>query len=377
MFLRRDILYKRIPALFLLMVLVLFPQQGIAQGSGAALQFDLKKAMELAVAQNQDTALAQLNVEAKRMACREAEAAARDLPASIVTTYPLALQKYVAPRVAAMDLVLAQRNAELAEKNIRLLTERQFYTLLKARQEVALKEAALTRSKELLTQVKEKLRVGVGTRMEVLAQEATLTQAEAALENAKAQAENAALDLKRTLNLNLDQKIDLVGDFDPSAPEAISLETVTKDALATSLAVLAAREKMVTAEIIFQQAKKFYTPNVFTYRESNYNLEVAKVNIAKTEAEIRAGVLKDYNKLTAAASGITALAKGVEQAKEALRLTKMRYEVGMATSLEVEQVADRLAEIELQLLAARYDYQLFLTKFHYRLFDSASAAASA
>lgn len=91
-------------------------------------------------------------------------------------------------------------------------------------------------------------------------------------------------------------------------------------------------------------------------RQAEAEVEAAQV----AEQQVREGVALEVQQailsMNEAAERMQAAGKNVEQAREALRLAKVRYQEGVSTALEVTDAQTTLTQAESNLVNARYDY---------------------
>lgn len=353
-----------------------------AEESGA-MSLSLDQAQKIALENNDDLKLARLAVENAKVALQEAEDAADDIPADSVTSYtgnPLlgasgAVTKYVTPVQKANELAAAERALQDAENGIRLQVEATYYTLLEAAETVKNKEAALERARENLRLAKARQEAGTAARVEVLAQELAVNQAEVELETARNSYEKARLDFNRLLGLPLETKVELTDEFS-FAPLDIALEEFLDRELKGNSTILNATDALKLAQVNLEQAGRFYTPNVYTYRKAAFAVQQAEAAVQRTETQVEVAVRKAYLDLSSAAAAYPLAEKGLELARERERLVRLQYEVGLATSLELKAAEDALAEAEAGVLSAIHRYNLAKTPFKYHLFTAASGSAA-
>lgn len=344
----------------------------------------LTQAQEIALENNDDLKLARLAVENAKVARREAEDAADDLPAADVTSYtgnPLlgaagAVTKYVTPVQKANELAAAERALLDAENGIQLQVEARYYTLLEAAEAVKNKEAALERARENLRLAKARQEAGTAAQVEVLAQELAVNNAEAELEMARNNHEKAGLDFNRLLGLPLETKVELTDEFTFTPLEVDPGEVVTRE-LKENSTILNARDALKLAEVNLEQAGRFYTPNVYTYRKAAYGAQQAEAATHRAETQVEVAVRQAHLDLSSAAAAYPLAQKGLELARERERLVRLQYEVGLATSLDLTGAEDALAEAEAGVLTIIHRYNLAKTPFKYRLFTAGGAGSAA
>ncbi|MGI6331717.1 MAG: TolC family protein [Zhaonellaceae bacterium] len=364
----------------LLLLLTLIPAVA-APAEDETLSLTLEEAMELALANNNQVELNRLSIEKAKLELEQAkhgakkidfdaiDAMPREMRAGLgLDMYQLHLAKYVAPVASQAKLTIAEKQVELSENVLRLEVEKNYYELLRKKTALDNAQNALLRAQEQLRIAQESYKAGVLAKSDVVGAEVLVASKEAEVVNAQNQFDKAVMNLAQTLGLELDTKIVPATQFS-FEPVIIDLAKEVEKALEQDISVIGAKEGLKVAEVTFEQARGFYTPNVFMYREAEYGLEEAKVNLKKAQDEVELKVRNAYLDLLSAQKAYETLEKSLEAAKENYRVAKLRFEAGVATRLEMEQAADQLSEQEGSLMEMLYNYNLAAALFKYGIFN--------
>lgn len=364
----------------LLLLLTLIPAVA-APAEDETLSLTLEEAMELALANNNQVELNRLSIEKAKLELEQAkhgakkidfdaiDAMPREMRAGLgLDMYQLHLAKYVAPVASQAKLTIAEKQVELSENVLRLEVEKNYYELLRKKTALDNAQNALLRAQEQLRIAQESYKAGVLAKSDVVGAEVLVASKEAEVVNAQNQFDKAVMNLAQTLGLELDTKIVPATQFS-FEPVIIDLAKEVEKALEQDISVIGAKEGLKVAEVTFEQARGFYTPNVFMYREAEYGLEEAKVNLKKAQDEVELKVRNAYLDLLSAQKAYETLEKSLEAAKENYRVAKLRFEAGVATRLEMEQAADQLSEQEGRLMEMLYNYNLATALFKYGIFN--------
>jgi outer membrane protein len=271
-----------------------------------------------------------------------------------------------------------------------------FFDALRAAELVGVAEARLRRAEQGLETAQRRLDVGSATRSDVLRSRLELTDALQALAEAHSQRGTAAHVLGR-----------LAGLDHPVAPRA-GIETEVRplaladDELRALIdtgapAVLAAEASVQVAEATAQVARAQYLPtlrlssgydwfnqersfddgrtswglrlglsyplfNGFqreeTVQRSQIQASIARATLEDARRAARTNLERVLASLRLAEQRIALTTEAVEVAEEDLRVQEERYRLGATTILERLTSQASLAQAELNLVAARYDYQL-------------------
>ena len=341
------------------------------------LHLSLDEAIEMAMEENAEINLARVGVEKAKTNLRKVNRRAdnledaRDAGASFrqigISSYDYALSTRVAPRSAEMELLLAERGLEATKRGIKISVENAYYDVLKAEGERENVKGALRRAEEHLRLAEVGYEVGSAARLEIINAEVNLAGKKAAVTAAENAYKASIMDFNNVIGLPLDEKVNLTSSFE-FEPAEIELSAVIEEAKEYDISYLAAQEGKAVAEKVFEVASGHYTPNVFTYREAEYDYEEAKMEADQAEKELELNVNKAYLNLKSAEERYNTVEKSVKQAEESYRLTKLRYEVGMSTQLEMEDAGGNHDEAKAELLNALYDYNLMKAQFKHAVF---------
>ncbi len=372
---------KKIISLAVMLLLLTFLPAVVVPAEDETLSLTLEQAMELALANNNQVELNRLSIEKAKLGLEQAKHAAKKIDFDAIDAMPremraglgldmyqLHLAKYVAPVASQANLTIAEKQAELRENVLRLEVEKNYYELLRKKTALDNAKNALLRAQEQLRIAQESYKAGVLAKSDVIGAEVLVASKEAGVVNAQNQFDKAILNLAQTLGLDLDTKIVPATQFS-FEPITIDLAKEINKALEQDISVIGAKEGLKVAEVTFEQARGFYTPNVFTYREAEYGLEEAKVNLKKAQDELELKVRSAYLDLLSAKTAYETLEKSLEAARENYRVAKLRFEAGVATRLEMEQAADQLSEQEGSLMEMLYNYNLAAALFKYGIFN--------
>jgi outer membrane protein len=240
----------------------------------------------------------------------------------------------------------------------------------------------LERAREQLRFAESRLEVGTATRSDQLRAELEMGNAELALVDAESSLRSIRLQLGRQVGLQ--QEILPLENVLPLVPPALpELEVVIARAEAVSPSVLAARAALVDRQAARWTSRSPYLPTLrltgqydwfafeFPPTEPSWNLRLTasvpvlngfqrEANLARSRAQeevadarfrdvvigVRVAAEDSYREIASAARRVSISERGVELAREDLRVQEDRYRIGAATILELQtsQVAVTDAE---------------------------------
>jgi outer membrane protein len=350
----------------------------------------LSQAVELALKENRQIELAALGVEQAELALDQAEFAAKKANNQIGNKVPnmaggestvrkdqnLAMVIDVAPKQAAAGKVIADTALSYTENSIKFGVEAAYYGVQQAEKLLEVAQASFKRAEEQYKQAQARFKAGTSAKMDVISAEAQLKSAEAGVNEARSTLQVAMMSLNKTLGLNLETPLKLTDSFQFKAADAIDVEKVIQEMTDKDLSFVTDREGLNISRVNFDYHEKYYTSNTFAYRNAKYQLKEAEVKYDNAKAELGFNIKKAYLDLKTAEENYHVLTKSLEQAKEAYRLNKLRYEVGMATGYDVLNAETALKQAEMGLLNALYNYNLAKAKFTYGIFTGSSGQSA-
>lgn len=282
-----------------------------------------------------------------------------------------------------------------AQSQAALTATQQFFDALAAQQLVRVREASVTQAEEQLKLSVAKLHVGSATRSDSLRSLVNLGTAQLALVSARSSVAATQASLGRTLGL--DGRVEAAEDSAfYSFTATIDTAELQQEALGHSPTVQAAEASAVAARAQVGSAKAAYWPTLALSGSANWNgsnntndyqlfarrslalglswpifnrfqreqtivtrqssAETAEATAADTRRQVQAAVTTQAAALEAARVRIDITRTSVEAASEDLRVVQERYRVGAATILDVLTSQSALAQAQVDVVNARFDY---------------------
>lgn len=293
---------------------------------------------------------------------------------------------------------ILEAEARLQDQRFGILfqTRTLFVNALRQSELVAVAEASVARAEESLEITRARVRVGTGTRSDSLRTRLELANARQALLRAQNQLRSARYALGRQVGAAGTVVPRLSGNLDP-APLALSEDQIIALAESVSPAVLAAEAATAVAGSAERSARSSYLPSLsvssgyswanqeaaFTGGNTSWNIRFSgsyqlfdgfqrSQNVAQASESRRVARLAEDDARRAVRQEVDAAIRTLEMqeqaiaiareavvvAEEDLRLIRERYDVQMATVLDVITSQVGLDQAEADLVSARYDYVL-------------------
>lgn len=181
----------------------------------------------------------------------------------------------------------------------------------------------------------------------------------------------AMMRLNKTLGVPLEQELTLTDSFKFVEAKPELLEVLAK-AREFDPQLMLYRETVAVQEVNFKQAKRVYTPNVYVYRQAEYDLAEARAKLAKQEQELEFAVRQALLNLKTAAGAYRVLDQNLESAREHLRVANLKLSAGVGTRIEAKAAAEELQRVENRMLEALYNYNLAAAAIEHMIFGAGS-----
>lgn len=280
------------------------------------------------------------------------------------------------------------------EAQIALQTRESYYSALLAQSLVASQELNLAAARQHLSVAQDKLDAGAAAKFDVLRAQATVSEAEQSLEEARSRARSAVFNLNRLIAEPISQDQQLVEPAMQTFP-AEDVEALVKKALGQRGEVLAARAQFVANEAGIEAARAERRPQIavtagyqqvskespvlssgltFTATASlpiyeggriSANISQAKsardearTNLEETLLEVEQDVRQQYLALQTARQTIVTAEARLAQALEAHDISIVRYDEKVGTAVEVADALATLSAARTNLDQSRSNYSI-------------------
>ncbi|NGQ95997.1 TolC family protein [Brevibacillus sp. SYP-B805] len=326
-------------------------------------QLTMAQAVDMALKTNSDLLSLRLDADNADINARLVNSQVKDIPSSLIESLDMAQQKYVTQAKAEMAKKVNAAFVKATESKIKLGVEKAYYDLLNAQADLALKQQSLSRAEQQLKIANVAFQVGTRAKTDVLQAEAGVAAAKAALAVAETNVKVAEMKLNDMLGTDLMKKWEL-------KPEKLAAEQLNMTAEeAASLAarqraeVLQKQEELKVAELNVDLIDKYLALSTYQGDMARNEVEKAKLALEDTKRSVSLEAAQAYYNLQAAKEALASYQKALDAAKENYRLSLLRYQNGMATTVEVMQADEELSNRENQHQSAVYQYNLALVNF--------------
>lgn len=317
--------------------------------------------------------------------------------ARITLTQIIDISGLVRTAVRAANVTLTVSELELARtRNDTILQVVQAYQgVARADEFVRVAEEALRNAQERLRLVRAQVDAGVAAQFDLLRAETAVAQADQAVLNARNQRELAAAALNNLLGRDLDAPVQVVKPARLPEETLPPLETLTQQAYENRPELIAARRGVDLAQIGIETARRSLLPNIVLTGQADFNLntsafnprretytgvavlsvpiwdggiarareaqarddlQIAQLRLQQAREGVALEVRQAYLNLQDAQKRLAVAQKGLEQATEALRLARVRFEAGVSPQLEISDAELAFTQAQTNLVNAQFDY---------------------
>ncbi|RNB61582.1 TolC family protein [Brevibacillus gelatini] len=271
--------------------------------------------------------------------------------------------KYVGNAQGEINKKLNALTVKATESKIRLGAQNAYYNLIFAQDDYELKQQSLKRAEAQLKVAKAAFDVGTKAKTDVLQAEMGVAGAKAALTSAANAVEVARMELNDFLGVDLNKKWKIVSNNKQVAPISLTMEQAQAQALSKRIEMTKVQEELNLAELNVKLIEEYSALSTLQGRQARNNVEKSKMAIEEQKRAISKEVAQAYLNLSAASEAIEFQKKAKDAAAESYRLTNLRFENGLATTLEVIQAEEELSDRENQYQKAILNYNLAVVNF--------------
>jgi len=309
--------------------------------------------------------------------------------------YPLYTGGRLEAQVALAEANVRGARAALERTKQQLVFQvyQAYLQFLLARENEAASRRAVAAAEESLRVARARLAAGAAAPFDVLQAEVSLASAQQGLARAQAQVGTAQAALAALVSLPLDTVLEPTDALQPRPVEGAVEEWIQR-ALRQRPELEELRARAQAARASIDLARSGGKPNVALaaqydwsgpwsnlanswsvtlavtlslhdggitlqrVREAELRLEQLAALESQTRQRVELEVRQAWWNLQQATPELVAAQRAVEQAREALRIARVRFEAGVGTSLELVSAQAQLAQAEVGLAAARFSQNL-------------------
>ncbi|MEH1954380.1 TolC family protein [Nostoc sp.] len=304
-------------------------------------------------------------------------------------------------RAAEEQVRFNELAVETQSETIRLNVATDYYNLQQADEQVRIAQSAVQNSEASLRDAEALERAGVGTRFDVLRSQVNLANAQQDLTNARSQQTISRrqlatrISLPQGINISAADPVQLAGLWNPTLEQSIVLAYQNRPELQQQLAQrniseqqrrqalgeLGPQVSLVASYNLLDQfddgvsvtdgyslgvraTLNLYDGGAARARaaQSKVNIAIAETQFAEQRNQIRFQVEQAYSTQQSSLENVQTSNTALEQAREALRLARLRFQAGVGTQTDVINSENDLTRAEGNRVTAILDYNRALAQ---------------
>ncbi|EJL27529.1 TolC family protein [Brevibacillus sp. BC25] len=285
------------------------------------------------------------------------------MTADMLESLDAAQAKYVRSAQSEMTKKLNALAVKTTEGKIKLGAQDAYYKLIFAQDDLNLKKQSLARAEAQLKVAKAAFDVGTNAKTDVLEAEMGVAGAKAQLTTAENNMEIAVMDLNDFLGVDLQKEWKVVSANKQMAPISITMKEAEKQALSKRLEITKAEEEIKLAELNVKLIAEYTAASTLSGQQARNNVEKSQLAIDEAKRTVSKDVAQAYLNLNAAREAIDFQKAAKDSAAESYRLKNLRFENGLATTLEVIQSEEALSTRENEYQKSILTYNLAVVNF--------------
>ncbi|AFY44101.1 TolC family protein [Nostoc sp. PCC 7107] len=296
---------------------------------------------------------------------------------------------------AEEQLRIDELDVENQSREIELNIKTQYYNLQQADEQVRINQSAVANAQASLRDAQARERAGVGTRFDVLQAQVNLANAQQDLTNSLSDQQIARrqfgtlLSLPQSVDITAADTVALAGLWQPSLEQTIveafqnrpelrqqiAQRNISEQQRRQALAQVRPQVGLVTSynlldrfddsvsvtdgySIGLQASVNLFDGGAANARaaQARTNIAIAETQFANQRDQIRFNVEQYYAQLRSNLDNVQTSSVGLEQAREALNIARIRYQAGVGTQTEVIEAENDLTRAEGNRVTAILDY---------------------
>ncbi|AFZ58742.1 TolC family protein [Anabaena cylindrica FACHB-243] len=310
-------------------------------------------------------------------------------------------RRNAAIREAEEQVRIQELDVERQVEDIRLNVAREYYDLQQADEQVRISQSAVQNAEASLRDANALERAGVGTRFDVLRSQVNLANAQQDLTNAVSQQQIARrrlatrLNISQSVNISAADPVQLAGLWNetleksivlayqnrPELQQQLAQRQISEQQRRQALATLGPQISLVASydlldvfndstsvsdgySVGVQATLNLYDGGAAKARASQAksNIAIAETQFSEQRNQIRFQVEQAYSTQRSNLENVQTANVALEQAKEALRLARLRFQAGVGTQTDVINSENDLTRSEGNRIRAILDYNRALTE---------------
>lgn len=264
------------------------------------------------------------------------------------------------------EFAVVQKNKNYtAELNIlRADVIKQYFQIKNLEDLVKINTDNVTTREKLYNNTNKKFELGMVAKQDVLSSEYELNSAKTTLNESISNLKSAKMAFNVLLDYDVMQNVVLTDTaVENTTTSALSISDAVSAALINRNEIYATKYGVDLQNLVMEKIKIRYSASTYVYRQQQIAVEQAQEQYDYYKKMVETDVRTKYLDMNQKKSAIETDKKALETATEALRLTQLSYDAGMAIITDVQTVQTKVFQAKLALSNAILEYNLAVDAF--------------
>ena len=325
--------------------------RGVESGDAAAIELDVRTALELAREGNIGLALSRVELEAARVSLEQARAQ------SMIAPSPALLNQ------AESAFEVAERDLALAEQSLLLEVEEAYYNVLRQMNLLRVLDEAVEIARRQRTISSDRYRAGAATELDLMRAEIALSEVEVNRTQAQENLEVALTVLRQTIGVPGTQRLVLDETIAAAQPPETSVEEAIAEALSRRVEIVRAASTLEVAQKEVELANNDYTP-ALTLARARVQADRAALLLRQARNAVVLDVQGSHNRVLHSFRRLELTRRQVAQAERHLEVQTALFDAGLASDIAVLEAQTDVTEARTAAVNAVFDYNSARAAFY-------------
>ncbi|QIB70561.1 TolC family protein [Aminipila butyrica] len=257
---------------------------------------------------------------------------------------------------------MVDKNDEARMNALKQGLMQKYYTLKNTENQVNLVNEGLTLKKSLLATTERRYQVGSASKSEVDAMDKEVQSAQTDLEAAKSSLQQLKQSFNDYLGYNISQEVVLTDSIQEVELPETTLAQAVEAALKNRIEMKTATYNVELSQLNFNSYKA-YPSSSSKYIDAKTQLLNAQIALQNKPTDIELDVRSKYDAMMDAYNTVQTGKKTLKNAEDSLNTINRRFQLGMVTSSDVQQVQLALNSAKLSQAGALLGYNLAVESY--------------
>lgn len=314
-------------------------------GEIATPELTMQQAVDQAIASSKSLRTIKLDTERTYLERQHANDQVPYVPQTVGPLNPLVEGAFTA--FLSKDLIwqMTEKSYEMAKDSVEYQTRLAYNDLIKAINNLSCKEWELKLAEQKKATKQAQERVGLASKVDLISADTDLSSAKAAYETAKKQVDDAYVNFNQLVGLNPEDRPVLTEIPEIKPLEVANIDVKIRQTIDASPTVYNAEKK----ELMYDIKKDFYD-NMTEQRTGKIEYEQSQIGVYMTKDALSKGLYNTYNAIRQLEEGYLAQQDALKLAEEGVRVTQVRYDIGMATKQDLLEAQVTVVKLKQSML---------------------------